>query len=31
VAAGSIAESRYDSYVKLYEEARQNARPAWER
>ncbi len=31
VAAGAIAESRYASYVKLYEEARQNLRPAWAR
>ena len=31
VAAGAIAESRYASYVKLYEEARENQRPAWAR
>jgi len=29
VEAGAIAANRYDSYVKLYDEARQNARPAW--
>jgi len=29
VEAGAIARSRYDSYVKLYDEARQNVRPAW--
>jgi len=29
VAAGAIAESRYDSYVKLYAEARSNVRPEW--
>jgi len=29
VEAGAIARSRYDSYVKLYDEARQSARPAW--
>ncbi len=29
VEAGAIARSRYDSYVKLYDEARQNIRPAW--
>lgn len=31
VEAGAIAASRYASYVKLYEEARQNLRPAWAR
>jgi len=31
VAAGAIVESRYDSYVKLYEEARLNLRPEWGR
>jgi ribosome biogenesis GTPase len=31
VEAGAIAQSRYDSYVKLHDEARQNARPSWAR
>lgn len=31
VAAGAIARSRYASYSKLYEEARYNQRPDWER
>ncbi len=31
VEAGVIAESRYESYVKLYEEARENMRPLWAR
>lgn len=31
VATGAIAESRYNSYVKLYAEARENLRPAWAR
>ncbi len=29
VESGAIARNRYDSYVKLYDEARQNMRPAW--
>lgn len=31
VAAGTIDEGRYASYSKLYEEARRNQRPAWQR